>query len=384
MPRQHVWLQREWRAALCHSCVMVDWVRVGADLEEMATRSLKAGKRATGILGPMSIQPYRGFVSDGVAHVRARVMERPLFNASAGSPRIDSTLAANLMRWVVLDMAGVDVEVAVDGRSVVATSNADGFVIAKVPVGDLKPGWHAVTFSARDGEHDVTANGRVVLPDPDSQIAVISDIDDTLLQTGMTDGLKAVQRTMLRDAHGRKPVPGMPSLYRGLARGEGGRPESTFFYVSSGPWNLYEMLVQFLQMRGFPRGPLFMTDWRPGKPVEGAPEGVSGHETHKRARIRRLLDAYPELEFILIGDSGERDADIYQDYLDSDPDRLRMALILALESDKPGSSTAGSGRDWSQVQRTDSVIAMTQWAQDAGLVDGLTVEEVQTELSAKF
>ena len=363
---------------------MVDWVRVGADLEEMATKTLKSGKRATGVLRPMSIQPYRGFVSDGVAHVRARVMEKPYFNASAGSPRIDATLAANLMRWVVLDMAGVDVEVTVAGRTVVATSNADGFLIAKVPVDNLTPGWHAVHFFARDGEHDVTANGRVVLPDPDSQIAVISDIDDTLLQTGMTDGLKAVQRTMLRDAHGRRPVPGMPSLYRGLARGQGGRPESTFFYVSSGPWNLYDMLVQFLQMRGFPRGPLFMTDWRPGKNIEGNPEGVSGHELHKRARIRRLLDAYPELDFILIGDSGERDADIYQAYLDSDPERVRMALILALGSDRQGASTSGSSQDLGQVQRTGSVITMTQLAQEAGLVDGLTVEEVQTELSAMF
>ena len=248
---------------------MVDWLRVGADMEELATKTLKGAKRKSGLLRPILIQPYRGFIADGVANVRARVMEQPVFDAAPEGLRIDATLAANLLRWVVLDMPGVEVEISMAGQTVTVESSADGFVIAKVPVGDLRPGWHPVALSAMEGDREVTAQARVVLPDPSSQVAVISDIDDTVLRTGMTDGLKAVQRTLLRDAHGRKPVPGMPSLYRGLARGLGGRPESTFFYVSSGPWNLYDMHVQFLGVRGFPRGPLFMTDWRPGSDVGG-------------------------------------------------------------------------------------------------------------------
>ena len=121
-------------------------------------------------------------------------------------------------------------------------------------------------FRATDHDgSEVHAYGRVVRPDPASQVAFISDIDDTILRTGMTEGLRSIQRTILRDAHGRKPIPGMPSLYRGLARGgERTHPESTFFYVSASPWNLYDMLIQFLAIRGFPRGPLLLTDWRPG------------------------------------------------------------------------------------------------------------------------
>jgi len=79
----------------------------------------------------------------------------------------------------------------------------------------------------------VVAHGRVVQPDPASEVAIISDIDDTILHTGMTEGLRSIQRTLLRDAHGRKPIPGMPSLYRGLAHGSGSRPESTVFYMSN-------------------------------------------------------------------------------------------------------------------------------------------------------
>jgi phosphatidate phosphatase APP1 len=331
----------------------------------------------------MVIQPYRGFVADGVANVRARVMEQPMFEEAPEGLRLDATLAANLLRWVVLDISGVEVTVSVGDQTVTAISNADGSMIANVPVGDLEPGWNPVSLSAIEGDREVAATARVVRPDPGSQIAVISDIDDTVLPTGMTDGLKAVQRTLLRDAHGRRPVPGTPSLYRGLARGLGGRPESTFFYVSSGPWNLEDMLVQFLGVRGFPRTPLFLTDWRPGveppPPVE--PGSSAERPGHKRARIRRILDAYPELSFVLIGDSGERDAEIYQEFLDSDADRIRAAFIRRVE---PGArATARDDLDPRHVLHLTGAGAMARAAQRLGLVDDLTIEEVSTEIDVR-
>ncbi len=367
---------------ICDDHFMVDWLRLGADMEELATRTLKGAKRKSGLLRPMLIQPYRGFIADGVANVRARVMEQPVFDMAPEGLRIDATLAANLLRWVVLDMPGVEVTFSLAGQSVTATSNADGFVIAKVPVGDLSPGWHTVQMSAMEGEREVAAQARVLLPDSASQVAVISDLDDTVLRTGMTEGLKAVQRTLLRDAHGRKPVPGMPSLYRGLARGLGGRPESAFFYVSSAPWNLYDMHLQFLGVRGFPRGPLFMTDWRPGRTPDGATES-GGHGAHKRARIRRILDAYPDLTFVLVGDSGERDAEIYEEFLESDGARIKAALIRDVSASRKASSDKVA-LDPSVVMHMRDAEQMAQICVQLGLIDDLTLDEVRTEIDARL
>ncbi len=360
---------------------MVDWVRFGADAEEMATRFLQNGRQVGGFTRPMVIRPYRGFVAGGVAHVRARVLEQPRFDAAADGLRIDATLYANLMRWVVLDLPAVEVDVSMGDSKVTAVSDKDGFIVAKVPVGDLEPGWHSVLFSTRDRGTQVQAVGRVVRPDPASQIAVITDIDDTILRTGMTEGLRSIQRTLLRDAHGRKPIVGMPSLYRGLARGLGGRPESTFFYVSASPWNLYDMLVQFLAIRGFPRGPLFQTDWRPG------PASSENKESgHKQARIRRLIDAYPELDFLLIGDDGEADPQIYQEFLRTDGDRFRAALIRSVahqlsHSARKVDKIAANPRE---VLVCRDALHMTQVAQHLGLVDELTIDEVQVEMGARI
>ena len=364
---------------------MVDWLQFGADMEDLATQTMRTGKRVTGLQRPTVIQPYRGFVADGIAHVRARAVEQPVFDAAPGGLRVDATLAANLLRWVVLDIAGLEVTCTVAGNSVTVNSNADGFVIAKVPVGDIEPGWHEVQFSAVDQGEEVSARGRVVLPDPASKIGVITDIDDTILTTGMTEGLKALRRTLLRDANGRRPVPGTPSLYRGLARGtDSSRPESTFFYVSSGPWNLYDMLVQFLGVRGFPRGPLFMTDWRPGAPQADEDRKLESH--HKRARIRRILDAYPDLTFVLIGDSGERDPQVYQEFLESDPDRIRVAIIRDVTADPTDIHDDQSLQsiDTSKLVTVRDSFEMAAVAQGLGLIDELTMEEVKTEIDARL
>ena len=377
------------RPDLCQTQGVVDWARFGADMEDIAIRGLTEAKRVSSALRPMTIRPYRGFVAHGVAHVRGRVLEQPVIESAGEGLRVDAMIWANLMRWVVFDMPRVEVTVTVGDSAVTATSDANGFVTAKVPVGDLAPGWHSVTFEARDEDEDrtVTAHGRVVQPDPKSQIAVISDIDDTILRTGMTEGLTALRRTMLRDAHGRKPVSGTPSFYRGLARGLGSRSESTFFYVSASPWNLYDMLVQWLQLRGFPRGPLFLTDWKPGPKEAG---GGKENPGHKRARIRRLLDSYPELSFVLVGDSGEHDPEIYDSFLQSDPDRIATALIRDVA---PGSKRSLHLRERGLINLLenkresllcDDVEQMARVAQSLGLIDELTIEEVHIELRGGY
>ena len=358
---------------------MVDWLQFGADAEELGTRLLQSGKQLGGRLRPMTIRPYRGFVSGGVAHVRARVLEEPRFDSAADKMSMDATLYANLMRWVVLDVPGALVTVELNGASVTERADQDGFVTAKLPVDKMPPGWHSVSFSANDRDRRIRAQGRVVQPDPASRTAIISDIDDTILRTGMTEGLKSIQRTLLRDAHGRRPIPGMPSLYRGLARGQGQRPESTFFYVSASPWNLYDVLIQFLAIRGFPRGPLFLTDWRPGPGSKESPG-------HKRARIRRILDAYPKLDFVLIGDSGEHDTEIYQEFLESDPEQIKAALVRSVY----GLDTPESAAVEELPARPDHVLLcrdaqhMAEIAAHLGLVDDLTVEEVKTEMGARL
>jgi phosphatidate phosphatase APP1 len=95
------------------------------------------------------------------------------------------------------------------------------------------------------------------------------------------------------------------------------------FYVSSSPWNLHDLLSEFLTVQKIPLGPLMLRDWGL-TPGEGLP---TGHGIHKLAQIRRVMDLFPALPFLLIGDSGQEDPEIYHRVVHDYPDRILAVYI---------------------------------------------------------
>ena len=82
-----------------------------------------------------------------------------------------------------------------------------------------------------------------------------------------------------------------------------------FFYISKSPWNLYAPLVEYLEVQQ-PLGPLLLRDF-----------GLRPEKEHKRKAIEEILATYPKLKFILSGDSGEEDPEIYSAVVHRHPDR---------------------------------------------------------------
>ena len=165
----------------------------------------------------------------------------------------------------------------------------------------------------------------VLTPPASARYAVVSDIDDTIVATNVTSKMKMALTVLLSNAHTRMPFAGLPAFYRALRDGIGGNEENPFFYVSNGPWNLYPLVLDFLSLNEIPVGPLFLRDFGDELLFPSTPEG-----THKLARIDRLLETYPDLPFILIGDSGERDPEIYSEIVERHPDRVRVIYIRSI------------------------------------------------------
>lgn len=96
-------------------------------------------------------------------------------------------------------------------------------------------------------------------------------------------------------------------------------------YLSTGPWNVAAALDAFLARHGFPPGPLLLTDWGP------TPEGWfrSGRE-HKRSQLRRLLDELPQLQWLLVGDDGQHDPELYAEAAAAAPGRVQAVAIRQL------------------------------------------------------
>lgn len=297
-----------------------------SSVEQTISRWRRERKIGKGTLRATHITAYRGYVANGRAAIRFRVIEQPVVPPAAEALTDPELLKMNVRRFFALSFPGVRVKVTLADISDEAVTARHGFATVQLPVGELAPGWHdytAHTVPVDESEEVATARSQVIAPDPAAPVWVVSDIDDTVLQTGLTEGLTAMKNTFMGQARTRRAVPGMATLYRAL---EGAGPAGTrvpFFYLSTGSWAFYDMLTEFLRVRGFPDGPLFLTDWAPQERYITR----SGTE-HKRTNLRRLFQSYPDAKFVLVGDSGQRDPYNYLDLAREFPGSVARILIL--------------------------------------------------------
>ena len=359
---------------------------VVAGIENSITRRRREQKMKSGAFRGLHVVVYRGFVADGVAKVRVRVVEAPELPGDSRIPYWD-VAQANLRRHAALAIVGVAVELRIGTHTATEVTDDHGFANFSLPVPKLRVGWHdahAMTTPIEDGEV-ATGTGRVIKPSLQAPFLVISDIDDTILVTGLTEGVAMVTRTVLREADKRRAIAGMSSLYRGLSRGVPNRtgnrkPEPTFFYVSTGSWSFYPLLQQFMQLRAFPQGPMFLTDWGPTERYVRR----SGAE-HKRTAIRRLLEAYPKMPFVLIGDSGQRDALTYAEMAREFPGRVHLIIIRQVGDDDDDRNIAV--REQAETLRAEGIpfhlVADAAHAAELCQAEGLCDEETLVEVAGE-
>ena len=152
---------------------------------------------------------------------------------------------------------------------------------------------------------------------------MISDIDDTVVLTGATSPLRMARTVFLGNARTRAPFPGVAAFYAALQHGVGRADFNPLFYVSSSPWNLYGLLTEFLTLRKIPLGPLMLRDWG----INEREVLPTGHAGHKLEAIRKIMELYPDLPFILLGDSGQEDPEIYHRVVHDHPSRILAVYI---------------------------------------------------------
>jgi phosphatidate phosphatase APP1 len=266
------------------------------------------------------IVPHTGYGTTSLARLSARVRlartQERVVDAGAVA-----TARAHFRRWVTMEIVGMSVDIEVEGHRLLAATDGSGFVEAALSV-DLDPGWHDVHFHLDDPRGAAEATGRMVVPHPDTDVAIVTDVDDTIIHTGLTRGWEMVRQSMLR-VEERTALPGAAEVYQRLVVGPPGRPERPVFYLSTSPWNLYDVLADFIELHEFPPGPLFLTDWD----WRGLKLFRPPSKTHKTAALGRLVSDFPDTQLMLIGDSGQEDPEVYAAFAHAAPDRVRAVYI---------------------------------------------------------
>jgi phosphatidate phosphatase APP1 len=359
---------------------------VVAGIEGKLTQRRRDQKLQSGAFRGVHVIVYRGFVADDVARVRVRVIETPELPGDSRIPYWE-VAQANVRRHAALHIVGAEVELRIGNHAATAITDDHGFANFTLAVPGLRVGWHEAVSLTRPIEdvEPASGTGSVVKPSLRAPFLVISDIDDTILLTGLTEGVAMVTRTLLRDAEERRAIPGMAALYRGLARGlpnraGNRRPEPTFFYVSTGSWSFYSLLEQFVELRGFPRGPMFLTDWGPTERYLRR----SGAE-HKRTAIRRLFEAYPGMRFVLVGDSGQRDPLTYEEMARAFAGHVKLIVIRQVGADDDERNSelrkkAAELRDEGiPIHLVADAAEAAELAHGMGLCDEQTLQEVAAD-----
>lgn len=297
----------------------------------------------------VSLVPYRGYGNGETFRADGRV----LLDAGIGTQGPSDPLWKNLVNtWRRLEsdeVPGARVALDLGGRHVEAITDEEGYFsfVLPSPAG-LGPGWRElpieiVALPAELAGRPRAGGGRlrVLTPPPDARFAVASDLDDTVLETGVTRKLVMARNVFLRNAHTRLPFPGVAAFYRALAAsppdGESrhaspsDRVGNPLFYVSASPWNLYDLIARFLALQGLPEGPLLLRDLG----LERGRLVLGSSEEHKLAQLGRLLETYPSLAWILVGDSGERDPEIYAEVVRSHPGRVLAVYLREVSGAHP-------------------------------------------------
>jgi phosphatidate phosphatase APP1 len=315
--------------------------RAGLDAEELIERLRRRRRHA----GPVQVVAYRGMGDHEALELSGRVLLDRGILPAADAQTSWRNLRDNWRRFGTYELADVKVRADFKGQLAETITDEEGYFHLRIPTGaalDAAP-WQIVRLELP--ELEVLAAGEVLVPPPSARFAVVSDIDDTVLQTYATDMLKMLRLTMLRNARTRLPFEGVAELYKALEAGAGGQEHNPIFYVSSSPWNLYDFLVEFMAYNGLPPGPLRLTDYG----LDREKLVKQRHAEHKLAEIGRIATAYPHLPLVLIGDSGQQDPEIYLAAARAHPGRVAVIYI----------------RDVSHQRRAGEVEALA--AQAAGL-----------------
>jgi len=229
-----------------------------------------------------------------------------------------------------------------DGRKIETKTDGQGYFLIDETVENMlsltdENGWlkYEISFVEKFPKRIIQNNnkfiGEIMIPSETAKFGLISDIDDTIMHTGLTSRFKwqVAKNTVFKRAEKRIPLEGAADFYTKLQNGKSGHDHNPVFYVSHGPWNLYRYLEVFLGKNNFPKGPILLRDF-----VNPFAKKYKPEKPQKQKEIINILETYPQLPFILVGDSGEHDPDIYIEIAEAHPERILAIYMRSVNHTK--------------------------------------------------
>lgn len=263
--------------------------------------------------GPVIIAPYQTYGTESMVYLHGRVLEDKNIRPDVDDSLID-ILKNTYKRFQTSEKPNVRIHARSSHFEFQTQTNDEGYFRIREQVNlkhidRNKPNWINIQYSLTE-DPSISAKTQILVPNQCVDFGIISDIDDTVIHTGVTSflKLKLLYNSLLKSAKKRLPLKGASPFYQALSKGKNGTNTNPFFYISNSPWNMYDYLRIFLKESQFPKGPVLLRDF--ALPWQ---KSYKTSKFHKKQEIKNILQSYPSMKFILIGDSGEQDAKIYSE-----------------------------------------------------------------------
>jgi phosphatidate phosphatase APP1 len=281
-------------------------------------------------LTPPVILPYRGYGTPKKIFLRGHVLDDRLLFESKLEDKRKKNLLAMLSRYVSEGIPEIRVEINFNQQTTIVETDEQGLFEVEIELKEsCSTGWHEVTYQVLDeiveNQKPLEEKGEVLIADGKNQHIIVSDVDDTILISHATQTLRKLRLILTKNSKTRLPFLGVASFYKALNTGNPPTHNNPIFYVSSSEWNLYDFLEDFCEVRNIPKGPFMLQELKTSlwKLIKSG----GGTHSHKKDKILHLMDIYPEQKFILIGDSGQRDAALYKSITEERPNQVLTIYI---------------------------------------------------------
>jgi len=290
---------------------------------------------------PLQIIAFQSYGTDSHFYARGRALEDESIDLEANNTW--QLIVNSWKRFGTDEIKHVGLDLKLPNNNILkATTDRKGYFWVEANLENLKSltndeGWLPFELSYNDVNIKRTIQnqnrfpGELLIPSSKAKFGVASDIDDTILHTGVVSLLKwrLIYNSIFKSAKSRIPLEGSVEFFHKLHRGSSGDNANPIFYVSHSPWNLYRYLELFLKQNDFPKGPILLRSVS-----EALKKKELGDKPQKQKEILNLLKTYPDLPFILIGDSGEHDPDIYIEVAEKFPNRILAIYLRSVKHKK--------------------------------------------------
>jgi phosphatidate phosphatase APP1 len=286
-------------------------------------------KRWIGKLDLIRVELFLAFGNESEIFIKGRIIEAYKQSRPSEKQNALQNILASIRRYAGSSIPDARVKLRYQGNEIVLISNEEGLFEKRwVIPSQTKSDFASLELMEDEGlkAEEKSISFEIIRIFENYPTGIISDIDDTVIISHATSIGKKLWLSISKNAYTRRPFPGVSEFYSHLSK-QGDHP---VFYVSSSDWNLFDLIQDFLNYRNIPKGPLLLKDihvnlkniWKSG----------GGNHDHKLEKISLLMSLFPGMKFILIGDSGQHDPELYTEIIEMYPGRVKAVYIRRIKN----------------------------------------------------